>query len=88
MTELIELYPCSCDCSGLALDVWDDEDDQAFISLWRNGRGRAPSWKSRIRHAWYCLRHGHPYTDDVILSRETAIKLGTDLLHRCRERTE
>ena len=79
MAAMIELYPCECDCSGLALDTWEYEDLNILVSLWRAGRW-SPSWRDRLRHAWHCLRHGHPYTDDVILSRETAARLGISLL--------
>lgn len=72
----ITLFACSCSSEGLSLDV---DEDGASISLWRLGATNE-SWKYRLRHIWYIIKRGHPFTDDVILDWPTAEKFARHIL--------
>ena len=70
-----KLFFCECSCSALAVDpdLWAG-DDEICVSMWQNGRAQPPL-KSRLTHVWHIVRHDHPWTDEVILSRESVTAL-------------
>ncbi len=47
------------------------------IFCWR-GSGKV-GWRERLRHIWRVLTVGYPYSDDIVLSREDAERLGSFL---------
>ena len=72
MSDTLKIFQCACSGEGLTLDY--DEEDGLLISLWRIGE-RATDWRTKLRHIREILKNGHPFTDDIILSRETTYEL-------------
>lgn len=72
-----EFITCDCHDDGLFLSrMSDSKDDPGFVyvSLWRFWSGK-PYWRYRLRHIWHIIRHGDPYTDQVILDRKSVERL-------------
>jgi len=71
-------FRCSCGSEVLAITRWDDEDlvDIAIFKLW-NSKGL--SFANRIRTCFRTLFKGSPWTDQICLSKEDALKLSEDL---------
>lgn len=64
-----EFYICQCGCNAISVCKYDV--DEVGITLWKQGYdGNHTSFKNRLRHAWYCLKNGHPYEDYVILNKK------------------
>ena len=64
-------FTCECHGEGIIVSLWDDDPEVIVsLSLWRYGAGDygITRWRNRLRHIWYILRRGHPYTDDILLS--------------------
>jgi len=70
-------YFCQCGTEAVVLDDWEDYPG---LSLWRAGASYSPRWQHRLRHIWNIVRYGHPYTDDILLSKESARELGEKLI--------
>lgn len=83
--ETIKTY-ITCDC-GSELLVVDDikEFNEIFLSMWTHELSKI-SWRERIRLAWRCLKHGGPYTDQLILSTNGARVLVNALKEAIRRR--
>jgi len=61
------------------LDLTDDGNlEWVGFNLWRMA-GHRWGWLNRLRYIWWIIRHGHPYTDDVLLSPEKARELWDQL---------
>jgi len=76
------LYLCDCGCGAVAVEPLDMGDDDKFIciSLWQHGvDGHRSSLRDRLIYVWHIIRHGHPYTDTVLLEPELAHGLGSKL---------
>jgi hypothetical protein len=65
---------CDCYCHALAAYV-APEGDVIEVAFWQQGHPDPPSVKDRLRHIWQIIRHGHPYTDSVILDRDNIMNL-------------
>lgn len=83
-----QFFLCNCGADAIGLEVWDLEDDQrgVCLSFWSWGHDRLYGWEYRLRHIWHIIRHGHPFTDSVILSMEQAKELGMNLVEIVKEK--
>ena len=82
MEEKEEFYVCVCGCTAISLSRWiyDPDDTDINISMWARGlSNRNDSWRERLRHIWHIIRKGHPFEDNVILSKEDARRLSEKL---------
>jgi hypothetical protein len=83
-TTIVHL--CDCSTHGLAVTRIDWNDDGTLVdvelALWRQGNhGECTCWQCRLRHIWYIMRYGHPYTSDwVSANRETARAIAAAIL--------
>lgn len=81
-----KFYYCDCHSGGILLD-FDKEFKIIELSFWSQGfYGNILSIKERIRWCWNTLKTGKPYTDMVILDKETAFKLGNDLINFAKQK--
>ena len=73
---------CRCGRGAVVIKPLDlgDDDKLVCLSLWRHGvGGHRASWRDRLAHIWHIIKHGHPYTDTVLLKPERAHELGSKL---------
>jgi len=67
-----------CDCYHHAIAVSDEfveeGEGEIYLSFWRYGNYEG-GWRERLRHIWHILKYGHPYTDEIVLRAEQALKL-------------
>lgn len=83
--EKIEYIECDCGCELLQLSFEQDNsmitpagEDLRFLNIayYRHGHsGRRASLRERLRHIWYILKNGHPWTDEIILREPERLKL-------------
>lgn len=65
-------FQCTCGCGGLAVSFFNGDRDVCF-SMFDIRAKTNLLW--RLKHAWHCIRYGHPHLDDVILEKEEAWEL-------------
>jgi hypothetical protein len=72
-----KIYVCTCGGEALAIDQWEhhDEMDCVSMSMWRCGHYKA-DWRTQLRMIWHVIKNGHPYTDEICLSRYQAESIG------------
>ena len=80
MDNSLRLFLCECCDAALAVERWEPDEIKGLIgiSFWRWGHGG--NAYDRLRHVWYVVRCGHPYTDEVLLTPEMARALAAHLL--------
>ena len=61
------VLPCNCGSEHLVFSV--QPDDTVEVSIWRYAYHKQSFW-NRFRHIWYILRHGTPYTDQIVLDEK------------------
>jgi hypothetical protein len=74
-----DIFSCDCQCEGIVLGK-DGECNEVHISLWT--RGLLPnqtSLKWKLQLIWKIITTGIPYTDQICLDYETALKLSQRL---------
>ena len=80
-----EFFSCDCHSEGMLVTDWGGGEDDYDISVALFTVG---SWTpkrtllSRIKYAWQHLRTGKIWEDEIILTYDTAERLGTYLLER------
>ena len=78
-----KFYECGCHGEGLMMSYeMGDEFPEVDIAFFQQGlTGRHPlCFKERLRWAWYLLKTGRPFLDEVMLSQAIAKELAEDLL--------
>lgn len=85
MKELYELETeyIECDCHTELLQLTyeppdsDSDIDFLYMSFYEYGhfRDNRFRWKDRLRHIWYILRHGAPWSDSIVLRTPERLKL-------------
>ena len=66
----------TCDCHTHELHFErDDELGVWYVSFWQRGYASDTPWKYRLKCIWHILKYGRPYGDEVILSKNSVIKL-------------
>lgn len=65
-----------CECHAEALAVTPDREfGDLYLAIYApRCEGKTP-WLYRLRAAWRVLRHGTPYADQIILSKQGAREL-------------
>ena len=72
------LLRCDCDESDIELALnWEESDfwGPPGPHLEISGRRTVPGWRGRLREAWVVLRRGFPWTDMMILDRDSVAAL-------------
>lgn len=74
-------YLCECGSELIQLDVekdekWGKEVNFAIFQYGKSGFG----WVTKLKWIWKIIKTGIPYSDQVILSFETAGRLARDIL--------
>ncbi len=65
-----------CQCYGSMLECqYDEEFKDCNITIWQRGRNGVLSWQNRIRWIWEIIKTGNPWGDDIMLTKEDALKL-------------
>ena len=85
-----EYYDCECnsECINVerSIDIFEKNKKhpyyvQIFFAIYHYGtQNHRPIFREKIRHCWQILKTGKNFADNIILSSETAKKLGKDLL--------
>ena len=66
---------CSCHGEGMLLTKFDDEEE-LYVSFWREGINPVKlTWWMRLKLCYLALFKGNYYEDQLILSKEEAMKL-------------
>jgi len=82
MDKVKQLYVCECNGEALVMD-YDRKDEELLLAFWSVGnkhRSNTLTWRERLRWIWHVIITGQPYTDMVILSRDTARELAGEIL--------
>lgn len=87
-----KFYECECNTEGIMLGYDHEEEnfpqiDLAFFQHGIVGRHPLDFWK-RFKWAWYLIKTGLPFIDQVILDQKTAKELGEDLLKFANKKFE
>jgi len=72
-----------CECCGEAISVADYGDDKyklVGLSMWRANGGVRYRLRDKLGLIWHIVRHGHPWTDDVLLDDVRARELAGRIL--------
>ena len=67
--------PCSCLGEGILITHFEDEIDKEFYLAMFRSYNLNPSIKERIKYAWYHLRTGKKYNDQICMEYHQAGKL-------------
>jgi len=71
---------CSCDSEAIVLEKYHGENE-IYLSLFGRGLNiKRYNIKDRLRHIWYIIINGFPYTDEIVLSKDKAIELARTLM--------
>ena len=82
--DITEYFECECSAEIISISKWRG-DPEIFISMYSIGAGGyRPNWRYRIKYIWHIIKHGHPYTDSIVLSAEEAGRL-SELLAKIGE---
>ena len=66
---------CSCYGEGMLLTKFDDEEE-IYVSFWREGIDPIRlTWWMRLKLCWLTLTKGNYYSDQLVLSKESAKEL-------------
>ena len=77
--EMTKFYQCDCGCSILTINIGvSDNWPWVNVAMWMQAGFDIP-WRGRIRMAWYILRHGQPFGDDIMLDQHTVEQMVADL---------
>ena len=87
------VFVCTCHGHVISIEKFDsfpDLEPEYFISMFSQAGSRV-SWKDRLKHIWYILRNGEPYTDQIIIAEWQAVNMAETILtmagkHRKEER--
>ena len=75
MANREKFIKCSCHSEGMLLTKFDDEEE-IYVSFWREGINPVKlTWWMRLKLCWVALTKGNYYEDQLILSKEEAMKL-------------
>jgi hypothetical protein len=71
----------ACDCWSEAVEIEKNEEGNIEMCFWQCGlHPHNTSFKEKLRKAWYILTHNNFWSDECILTKETARQLGEDLI--------
>ena len=73
-----KLFVCSCGVEALSIE-YEPEFKELFLSVWNLGKQRPLSIRDRFRYCWQILFKGEPFSDQIILDKETAKALKEEL---------
>jgi len=68
----MKFFSCVCKNEVLAVDV-DKEFSQIYLAVYK--MKHTYTLLSRLKMIWHIIRNGHPYADEIILSKKTAKEL-------------
>jgi hypothetical protein len=68
-----------CECAEELVALYKEDDQLIELSIWQRSLRPKSTWRSRIRNCWHILRYGHPYCDQVVLSKHKARELAEKL---------
>lgn len=70
---------CSCSSESVLIEKYAHENE-IYLSLFGRGLNvKRYNLKDRLRHIWQILTKGSPYTDEIVLSRDSAKELASTL---------
>lgn len=76
----MEYYSCDCGVELVKVEK-DDEVNEIYFSIYSLGTGdnRIPFFL-KLRYCWRILKTGRPYGDQIVLSFESAKRMGKYLI--------
>lgn len=70
---------CSCHSESILVEKHANEDE-IYLSLFGRGLNvERYSFKDKLRHIWQIITKGSPYSDEIVLNRDTAKELADTL---------
>jgi hypothetical protein len=81
-----KIYKCACGCGGVELSAWTDIDGTVINIDFLKRTHRHKIFSERVKQVWRLLRYGFYYDDDIVLSLETAKKIGHELIRMAMEK--
>jgi hypothetical protein len=83
-----DFYECVCGHGSVAMGRYINDPEYTDISLciWERIGNGGFDMRTRLRWIWRILRVGRPYEDDLILTKEDALKLGESLVEFANKR--
>lgn len=80
----LERYIVPCCCGAEQLVITGLEKDEIEVSIWQYAYNKDSFWR-RFAHAWRAIRHGTPYTDQIVLDKERYTELYKFLRYKVQE---
>ena len=75
-----KIYKCDCGCGGIEINTITEDGGEFIYIEFLKRTHRHIGTKERLRMIWRLLRYGFYYDDDIILTKETANEIGTELI--------
>lgn len=76
-----KFYECECHTEGIMVSMDDEFDKSICMAFFGHGyQGTKFTFFQKLRWCWRILKKGHPYEDEVMFDKDTALDLGKDLL--------
>lgn len=75
---------CSCSSETIVLEKFKNEDEIYLCIFGRGLNVKRYNWRDRFRHILYILKNGFPYTDEIVLSKQSAKELIKSLTSLCK----
>ena len=76
-----KFFLCECSLEGLLISNFNDEDKQIYLAMFSYGtRPYKRSVWERLKYAWWHIRTGEIYKDELVLSYEKANEIGKFLV--------
>lgn len=70
---------CSCQSESILIEKYSGEEE-IYISLFGRGLNlKRYNFKDKLRHIWQIITKGTPYTDEIVLNKDSAKELADTL---------
>lgn len=66
-----------CACFGEGLRLTYTQDNEFFVSMWKDRGYHKTCWRQRMRHIWRIITKGEPWDDEIVLHMDEAKRLAT-----------
>lgn len=64
-----KIFSCTCGCSVLKITKFENDPEVYFTTYKQSTKY---SWKYKLQYIWNILKNGHPYDDEIVLTKSDA----------------